>query len=53
MNDKLELCGYFNTDSEIAEYLTEIKKLIDDKHQHQLTGEYVAIPTLYYNITRK
>ena len=46
----MELCGYFNNRKEVTEYLTEIKKLIDGKMQHQLKGEYVAVPVIYFNI---
>ena len=46
-------CGYFDSQEEVVQYLEEIKKLIDNKHQHQLGGEYILIPTFTYNITRK
>jgi len=52
-NDHLVYVGIFETDREIAEYLTEVKKLIDVKHQHQYSGEYIALPSLYYNIKVK
>lgn len=53
VEDKLELCGYFDTEEQIKEYLEEIKKLIDDKMQHELQGDYVALPSLLYTIRRK
>lgn len=52
-NDKLELCGYFNNTEGITEYLTKVKEMIDTDFQHQLQGEYLAIPSLYFNIKRK
>ena len=53
IDDNLVFCGYFDTEEQIKEYLEEIKKMIDDKMQHQLTGEYVAIPSLMYKLERK
>ena len=53
VEDKLELCGFFNTPEEVQEYLLKIREMIDDQFQHQLQGEYVAIPSLYYNLVRK
>jgi hypothetical protein len=53
VEDKLELCGYFNSTEDIQAYLTKIKEMIDGQFQHQLQGEYLAIPSLYYNLTRK
>lgn len=53
IDDSLVFCGYFDTEEQIKEYLEEIKKMIDDKMQHQLTGEYIAIPSLMYKLDRK
>jgi len=53
IDDNLVFCGYFDTEEQIKEYLEEIRKLIDDKVQHQLTGEYLAIPALMYKLARK
>ena len=50
VNDMMELCGYFNSKEEVTEYLAEIKKLIDTKMQHQLKGDYIAIPVIYFNL---
>jgi len=50
VQDGLELCGYFDNKDEAMKYLAEIKKIMDDKFQHQLRGEYLAIPVLYFNI---
>ena len=52
VNDKLEFCGYFDNQEGINAYLLEIKKYMDESHQHQLGGEYLAIPTIYYNLKR-
>ena len=53
IDDSLVFCGYFDTEEQIKEYLEEIKKMIDDKMQHQLTGEYLAIPSIMYKLDRK
>lgn len=53
VEDNLELCGFFNTPEEVQEYLVKIREMIDKQFQHQLQGEYIAIPSLYYNLTRK
>jgi hypothetical protein len=53
VDDKLELCGYFDTTEQITEYLGEVTQMIETSFQHQLEGEYLAIPSLYYNLKRK
>ena len=52
VRDKLEFVGYFDTQEDINAYLLEIKNIMDEKHQHQLGGEYLALPTIYYNLQR-
>jgi len=49
-NDELFLCGFFNSRDEVLEYLKEIKKLMDEKMQHHLKGEYIAMPILYFHL---
>tara|TARA_R110002020_G_scaffold305131_1_gene520910 strand:- start:958 stop:1146 length:189 start_codon:yes stop_codon:yes gene_type:complete len=53
IDDNLVFCGYFDTQEQITEYLAEIKKLVDEKVQHQLTGEYLALPSIMYKLERK
>ena len=53
IDDNLVFCGYFDTQEQIAEYLEEIKKMIDEKVQHQLAGEYLALPSIMYKLERK
>ena len=50
VDEMMELCGYFNSKDEVMEYLAEIKRLIDTNMQHQLKGDYVCIPVLYFNL---
>ena len=52
IDDNLVFCGSSPTYGR-HRTLEEIKKMIDDKMQHQLTGEYVAIPSLMYKLDRK
>jgi hypothetical protein len=52
VRDKLEFVGYFDDQEGINAYLLEIKSYIDERHQHQLAGEYLAVPTIYYNLKR-
>jgi len=49
----LDFCGFFDSQEEIVLYLEEIQKMIEQKFQHQLEGEYVVLPSFYYNIKRK
>jgi hypothetical protein len=51
IDDRLELCGYFSSKETATQYLTEIKKMIDNEFQSQLAGEYIAIPILYYTLS--
>ena len=44
--DNILFCGCFNTQGEATEYLTEVKKLIDDTFNTQLVGEYIIMPML-------
>ena len=53
IDDTPVFCGYFDTQEQITEYLAEIKNMIDDKVQHQLAGEYLAIPSIMYKLERK
>jgi hypothetical protein len=48
----LEFCGFFNNNEEVVQYLEEIQGMIEKKFQHQLEGEYVVLPSFYYNIQR-
>lgn len=50
--DNILYCGIFNTQEEAQEYLTEVKKLIDNAFNTQLVGEYIIIPMLYFNIVQ-
>jgi len=50
--DNFLFCGCFNTQEEAQEYLSEVKKLIDNAFNKQLVGEYVVIPMLYFNIVQ-
>tara|TARA_R110001606_G_scaffold374741_4_gene532688 strand:- start:604 stop:804 length:201 start_codon:yes stop_codon:yes gene_type:complete len=50
--DSILFCGCFNTQAEATEYLTEVKKLIDDSFNTQLVGEYIIMPMLHFNIVQ-
>ena len=50
--DNILFCGLFNTQEEAQEYLTEVKKLIDNTFQTKLVGEYIIMPMLYFNIVQ-
>jgi len=52
VEDNILFCGCFNSQAEATEYLTEVKKLIDDTFQTQLVGEYIIMPMLYFNIVQ-
>jgi catabolite regulation protein CreA len=51
-DERLELCGFFDTKEDALAYLTHVKTEIQTKMQHALSGEYICIPTLYFNINR-
>lgn len=49
-NDNMYVCGYFDSKEDAIRYLTEVGKLINYNMQHQLIGEYIILPTLYFNL---
>jgi hypothetical protein len=50
IDDVPTICGYFDSKEDAIRYLTEVGKLINTNMQHQLVGEYIIIPTLYFNL---
>lgn len=44
------ICGYFDSKEDAIKYLIEVGKLINHQLQHNLVGEYIIIPMLYYNL---
>lgn len=52
VEDVPTLCGYYDNKEDALEYLKEVKKMVDYNMQHQLVGEYILVPCLYFNIQR-
>lgn len=50
IDDKLEFCGYFDSPEMVAEYLKQIQDMIDKQFKTSLKGQYLAIPSLYYDL---
>jgi hypothetical protein len=50
VDDVPMICGYFDSKEDAIRYLTEVGKMINHGMQHQLVGEYIVMPTLYYNL---
>jgi hypothetical protein len=50
VDDVPMICGYFNSKDDAIRYLTEVGKMINQNMQHQLAGEYIVVPTLYFNL---
>ena len=50
VEDTPMICGYFDSKEDAIRYLTEVGKMINHGLQHQLVGEYIVIPALYYNL---
>jgi hypothetical protein len=48
----LELCGIFDNQQEVIQYMNEIQKMIEEQFQHQLEGEYFTLPSFYFNLKR-
>lgn len=48
--DSMLVCGFFNSKEHAVEYLTAVKQMIDFEVQHNLAGEYVVVPALYFNL---
>ena len=51
VNDIMEFVGYFDS-PEMMEYMTQIQEMIDTKGRENLKGEYLAIPSLYYELKK-
>lgn len=52
IDDEPILCGYFDNNEDVQEYLKEISKMINTDMQTNLIGEYVVIPMLYFELKR-
>ena len=50
INDQLEFVGYFDSPEMIADYMRQIQDMIDKEMRTNLQGEYLAIPTLFYEL---
>ena len=48
--DSMLVCGFFDSKEHAVQYLTAVKKMIDFEVQHNLAGEYVVVPALYFNL---
>ena len=51
--NQILLVEIFNNREEVIEYLEKVKGVIDTQLQLQFCGEYIAIPTLYFNLKAK
>lgn len=51
-DERLELCGFFNSKEDAMEYLAYVKNEVMNAMQDSLQGEYICIPTLYFNIKK-
>ncbi len=49
-DDNVLVCGHFDSKEHAIEYLTAVKKMIDYEVQHNLAGEYIVVPALYFNL---
>lgn len=49
-DDNILVCGHFGSKEHAVEYLTAVKKMIDFEMQHNLAGEYIVVPALYFNL---
>lgn len=52
INDKLEFVGHFDNPQIIVEYFVKIQEMIDNNMKTNLQGQYMAIPTLFYEIKK-
>ena len=50
INDQMEFVGYFDSPEMIADYMRQIQDMIDKQFRTNLQGEYLAIPTLFYEL---
>ncbi len=50
INDQLEFVGYFDSQEMIVEYMTQIQQMIDKQMRTNLQGQYLAIPSLFYEL---
>ena len=52
-DERMELCGFYNSREDAIEYLTYVQQEIDKSFQFALEGQYVFLPALYFDIKRK
>ena len=50
IKDKLVFVGYFDSQEIIVEYLMKIQEMIDKQAKFNLKGEYLAIPSLHFEL---
>ena len=50
IDDEMVNCGYFDNKEDAVAYLTEISKMINVGMQTYLSGEYVILPMLYFEL---
>jgi len=43
-------CGIFSSKEDAIKYLENVKNLIDNQLQVEFKGEYIIVPTIYFNI---
>ena len=48
--EQIIFCGTFATKDEAIKYLEQVRNLIDEKLQNQFKGEYILVPSLYFNL---
>jgi hypothetical protein len=50
IDDEMVLCGYYDNKDDAVAYLKEIGRLINEQMQTNLSGEYVILPMLYFEL---
>lgn len=51
--ETLLFCGYADNQEEAIAYMEQVQKQIDYGMESELQGQYIVLPALYFNLTKK
>lgn len=52
-DDAMLFCGFANNESEVIKYMEDVQNQVHYKMQDQLAGEYLVLPSIYFNIKKR
>jgi len=52
-DEAMLFCSFANNEQEVINYMETIQKEVDFKMQTQYEGEYLVLPSIYFNIKKR